>query len=273
MRRKAKGTVQHHTIAQFKLRSLTCGTESVATIHDQYEVARRFVESLNAAMSKALGTVVTVLEGRLTSQEDDLIVEVVCVLPAQMRLDWDASEGQFSQDPYALLERARTEWAYALRSALLNEEAFRSELPGLATAATRMTGIEVNASQMFMRATNVASMSSRGVPGEVVYASQGNTEFDLTHDFSHPVWIDKCTIRARPSLARHAVAMQLIEAPSGFIGRSARAHIDDIPAHCFQVIAGAVKRREALDLEVQLALTPTKVKGALCKVLDAVAVN
>lgn len=111
------------------------------------------------------------------------------------------------------------------------------------------------------------------MPSEIVHASQGSAEFNFTQAFAIPVWDEKCTIRAKPSLARNGVTMELIRAPSGFMGRNARTHIDDIPAHCFQVIAGVVKRQGTIDLEVQLAKSPTKAKSALCKVLDAVLVN
>ncbi|WP_157084978.1 hypothetical protein [Hydrogenophaga palleronii] len=242
-------------------------------MHDQYQVARRFVESLNEVMSKELGTIVTALEGRLISKADELIVEVVCVLPAQMHFDWNVSGGNFDLDPYVLKERARTEWASALRNALLNEETIRNALPGLATAATRIRGSEVDALQTLIELPVAAYTTGREVPGEVVHATQGSAEFDLTQNFAFPVWDEKCTIRAKPSLARNGVVMELIQAPLGFIGRIARAHIDDIPAHCFQVIAGMVKRRDAIDLEVQLAKSPTKSKNALCKVHDVVVVT
>lgn len=273
MRRKAKGSLQHHSIAQFKLRSLTQGAEIAPNMYHQSQVVHRFVDSLNEVMSKELGTVVTALEGRLISKANELSVEVVCVLPAQMHFDWEVSGGNLDFDPYVLKERARTELASALRRAFLNEEALRNELPSLATAATRIRASEVDARQTLLELSAASCTASREMPSEIVHASQGSAEFDFTQDFAIPVWDEKCTIRAKPSLARNCVTMELIRAPSGFMGRTARAHIDDIPAHCFQVIAGVVKRQGTIDLEVQLAKSPTKAKSALCKVLDAVLVN
>jgi hypothetical protein len=263
---KAGSTTSQHPIAYVRLRSLL---EGEVTIHEQYVAAERFVGKLNEALIDEQCTLSTVLESRFAARDGKLVLEIFCVRAEQLSIFMDSAYSGREADPDELMSDARGRWANALRQALVGEETIRLELPGLATAATRLKADEDGALFPLVRPTELEPVLNRQVPEDATHAIQGGSEFDLTDGVNNspPVWEAACTVRAQPRLARNGIALKLLEAPLGHLGKKARVSIEDMSTSDLLVITGAAKRKVGVWLEVQLATSPGHSRSSIGKVL------
>lgn len=264
--KKAESTISRHPIAHVRLRSLL---EGEGTIHEQHVAAERFISQLNEALIDEQCTLSTVLESRFAASDEEVVLEIFCVRSEQLSIFMDSTYIGGEADPEELLSDARGRWAIALRKALTGEESIRLELPGLATAATRLKADEDGALFPLLGSEELGPVLNRQVPEDATHAMQGSSEFDLGDEVgsSPPIWEAACTVRAQPRLARNGIDLKLLEAPLGHLGKKARVSIEDMSASDLVVITGAVKRKVGVWLDVQLATSPGRSRPSICKVL------
>lgn len=264
--KKAGPPTSRHPTTHVRLRSLL---EGEVTIHEQHVAAERFVGKLNETLIDVQSTLSTVLESRFAARDGELVLEIFCVRADQLSIFMDSAYIGREADPDELMGDARGRWAAALRQALIGEETIRLELPGLATAATRLKADEDGALFPLVGPNELEPVLNRQVPEDATHAIQGSNEFDLGDGFdnSPPVWEAACTVRAQPRLARNGIDLKLLEAPLGHLGKKARVSIEDMSASDLLVIAGAAKRKVGVWLDVQLATSPGRSRSSICKVL------
>lgn len=266
MRRKTKATFHKRPVAQFGFSNLSNGEW---TVQAQYRAASQYINQLNARFFNEHGLMSTAFEGRLAARNGELVLEIYCVLAPQLSIFFGLSGNNCDSDPDELLDRAGGQWANVFNEALIEDETLRLELPGLATAATRLKADANGVLSPLVGPNEIDPALNRRFPDDLTHAMQGDHEFDLCGNLSvqPPVWELPCTVRAQPRLARNGINLTLIEAPSGHSGKKARVNIGDVSRGDLQIIAGAAHRRTPMWLEVQLATSPGRSRVAICKVL------
>ncbi len=266
MRRKTQAPLHKRPVAQFRFPSLSNGEW---TAQAQYRAASKYINQLNDVFFSEHCLMSSVFEGRFAAKNGDLYLEIYCMLAEQLSIFSGLSGDNCDSDPDELLDRARGQSANLLKDALIREETLRLELPGLATAATRLKADADGVLSPLVGPNEIDPARNRRFPEDLTHAMQGNDEFDLYGDLSSypPIWEPPCTVRAQPRLAKNGVDLKLIEAPSGHSGKKARVNIGDVSRPDLQIIAGAAHRKTAIWLEVQLAKSPGRSRIAICKVL------